>query len=112
MSGKVAKPKEDKDASKGKRRALAGLHSLLYPQITGLNATMRSFIPCMVLKSPFEVWLKTIPTTGWFTIPSTMHVDIALWDMLLQAYTLHDVLSLRSHAFLALTWWSSETQMI
>ena len=62
MSGKVAKPKEDKDASKGKRLSLIALHRLLFTPFNHrfhVTATMRPFIPYMVLQSPSEVRLKT-----------------------------------------------------
>lgn len=55
MSGKVAKPKEDKDASKGKRRALP-CTDCFTPKITGFFFVFflkHPFIPYMVPESPF-----------------------------------------------------------
>ncbi len=80
MSGKVAKPKEDKDASKGKRRALPCTDCLTPKSVFfPLNATMRPFISYTVLKSSFEVRLKTIAATRWWAIPSMVHVSFIVF---------------------------------
>ena len=83
MSGKVAKPKEDKDASKGK--ASLSMHKDCFaPKSQFFFSSDANHAPIHSLHGaqnhPLRS-LKTISNHWWWTISSTVHVDTAVSDL-------------------------------